>query len=74
MTRTALTGEPDPVRLGLLYAVVFVEIGIAMPFMPMWLGALGLDAGLIGLLLALPIATKVVATRPLVAWQDGFRR
>ncbi|WP_238254344.1 MFS transporter, partial [Methylorubrum podarium] len=70
MTRTAPTAEPDPVRLGLLYAVVFVEIGIAMPFMPVWLGALGLDAGLIGLLLALPIATKVVATRPLMGLID----
>ena len=70
MTRTAPTGEPDPVRLGLLYAVVFVEIGIAMPFMPVWLGALGLDAGLIGLLLALPIATKVIATRPLMGLID----
>ncbi|MCJ2028959.1 MFS transporter [Methylobacterium sp. J-043] len=70
MTRTVPTGEPDPVRLGLLYAVVFVEIGIAMPFMPVWLGALGLDAGLIGLLLALPIATKVVATRPLMGLID----
>ncbi|KQQ14682.1 MFS transporter [Methylobacterium sp. Leaf123] len=70
MTRTTPTGEPDPVRLGLLYAVVFVEIGIAMPFMPVWLGALGLDAGLIGLLLALPIATKVVATRPLMGLID----
>ncbi len=70
MTRTVPTGEPDPVRLGLLYAVVFVEIGIAMPFMPVWLGALGLDAGLIGLLLALPIATKVIATRPLMGLID----
>jgi PPP family 3-phenylpropionic acid transporter len=58
------------VRLGLLYAVVFVEIGVAMPFMPVWLGALGLDPGLIGLLLALPIATKIVATRPLTGLID----
>ncbi|WP_342150581.1 MFS transporter [Methylorubrum sp. SB2] len=62
--------EPDPLRLGLLYAVVFVEIGVAMPFMPVWLGALGLDPGLIGLLLALPIATKIVATRPLAGLID----
>ena len=62
--------EPDPLRLGLLYAVVFVEIGVAMPFMPVWLGALGLDPGLIGLLLALPIATKIVATRPLTGLID----
>ncbi len=70
MPATSPPGEPDPVRLGLLYTVVFVEIGIAMPFMPVWLGALGLDAGLIGLLLALPIATKVVATRPLTGLID----
>ncbi|KQT61518.1 MFS transporter [Methylobacterium sp. Leaf456] len=62
--------EPDPLRLGLLYAVVFVEIGVAMPFMPVWLGALGLDPGVIGLLLALPIATKIVATRPLTGLID----
>ncbi len=57
-------------RLALLYAVVFVEIGIAMPFMPLWLGALGLDPAIIGLLLALPIATRIVATAPLMALID----
>lgn len=70
MTAPSPPGEPDPFRLGLLYTCVFVEIGIAMPFMPVWLGALGLDAGLIGLLLALPIATKVIATRPLMGLID----
>ncbi|SDA13618.1 MFS transporter, PPP family, 3-phenylpropionic acid transporter [Methylobacterium sp. UNC378MF] len=59
-----------PARLSLLYAVVFTEIGIAMPFMPMWLDALGLDAGVIGLLLALPIATRIAATAPLMALLD----
>ena len=69
--------EPDAARLGLLYAVVFVEIGIAMPFMPIWLNALGLDARVIGLLLALPIAVRIVATAPLMALIDrgiGARR
>ena len=65
-----LPPAPDPARLGLLYAVVFVEIGVAMPFMPVWLGALGLEPGLIGGLLALPIATKIVATRPLTGLID----
>ena len=58
--------EPNAFRLSVLYAVVFVEIGIAMPFMPVWLNALGLEAGIIGALLALPIAVKIVATAPLV--------
>lgn len=64
-------------RLSLLYAVVFTEIGIAMPFMPVWLATLGLDAGVIGLLLALPIATRIAATAPLMALIDrglGARR
>lgn len=63
----AETGAP---RLALLYAVVFVEIGIAMPFMPVWLDALGLDPAVIGLLLALPIATRIVATAPLMSLID----
>ncbi|WP_457107950.1 MFS transporter [Methylobacterium sp. P5_C11] len=59
-----------PARLSLLYAVVFTEIGIAMPFMPLWLDALGLDAGVIGVLLALPIATRIAATAPLMGLLD----
>ncbi|WP_375464533.1 MFS transporter [uncultured Methylobacterium sp.] len=62
--------EPSRLRLSLLYAVVFVEIGIAMPFMPVWLAALKLDASVIGLLLALPIATRIVATAPLMSLID----
>ena len=65
--------EPNAARLSLIYAVVFVEIGIAMPFMPVWLNALDLDARVIGALLALPIAVKIVATAPLVGLIDrGF--
>ncbi|MCJ2033724.1 MFS transporter [Methylobacterium sp. J-068] len=62
--------EPNAVRLSVLYAVVFVEIGIAMPFMPVWLNALGLDPTVIGALLALPIAIRIVATAPLVGLID----
>lgn len=62
--------EPNAFRLSVLYAVVFVEIGIAMPFMPVWLNALGLDAAVIGALLALPIAIRIVATAPLVGLID----
>ncbi|MCJ2068372.1 MFS transporter [Methylobacterium sp. J-030] len=59
-----------PARLSLLYAVVFTEIGIAMPFMPLWLNALGLDAVVIGVLLALPIGTRIIATAPLMSLLD----
>ena len=62
--------EPDAARLTLLYTVVFVEIGIAMPFMPVWLDALRLDPAVIGGLLALPIAIRILATAPLMALID----
>lgn len=62
--------EPDAVRLALLYTVVFVEIGIAMPFMPVWLNALGLDPRVIGALVALPIAIRIFVTAPLMALID----
>lgn len=68
--RPALSPAPDAGRLTLLYTVVFVEIGIAMPFMPVWLNAIGLDARVIGVLLALPIAIRIVATAPLLSLVD----
>lgn len=69
---SSITAHPEPkaARLSVLYAVVFVEIGIAMPFMPVWLNALGLEAAVIGALLALPIAIRIVATAPLVGLID----
>lgn len=65
-----MPARSGPLRLSLLYAVVFTEIGIAMPFMPVWLDGLGLDAAVIGVLLALPIATRIVATAPLMSLID----
>ena len=41
-----------------------------MPFMPLWLNALGLDAVVIGVLLALPIGTRIIATAPLMSLLD----
>ena len=57
-------------RLGLLYAVIFAGIGIAMPFMPLWLASLSLEPGLIGALVALPIAVRILATAPLTGLID----
>ncbi|WP_018259475.1 MFS transporter [Methylobacterium sp. WSM2598] len=57
-------------RLGLLYALIFAGIGVAMPFLPLWLASLGLPPEVIGALVALPIAVKIVATAPLVALID----
>ena len=48
-------------RLAGLYAAIFVMAGIQLPFFPVWLEAKGLDAGTIGLVLAMPMVVRVFA-------------
>jgi len=48
-------------RLAAFYAALFVLMGVHLPFFPVWLKAKGLDSGLIGLVLALPMVIRVVA-------------
>jgi PPP family 3-phenylpropionic acid transporter len=54
-------------RLALFYGALFVSIGIQLPFFPLWLEAKGLDARMIGLVLAAPMVVRLfsipVATR-----------
>lgn len=59
-----MTPGPRPgftIRLTALYAAFFIVAGIYMPFFPVWLKAKGLDAGTIGLVLALPQMLRIVA-------------
>jgi len=53
-------------RLAALYAGIFVMSGIQLPFFPVWLQAKGLNAQMIGVVLAAPLAARVIAV-PLVA-------
>ncbi len=48
-------------RLAALYAAIFVMAGIQLPFFPVWLKAKGLDAQMIGLVLAIPMIVRVFA-------------
>jgi MFS transporter, PPP family, 3-phenylpropionic acid transporter len=48
-------------RLAALYAALFIVLGIYLPFFPLWLKAKGLDAGQIGIVLALPMLIRIVA-------------
>ncbi len=48
-------------RLALFYVALFVSIGIQLPFFPLWLEAKGLDAGMIGLVLATPMVVRLFA-------------
>ena len=45
----------------MFYAALFVALGVQLPFLPLWLAAKGLDAGAIGVALALPMVVRVFA-------------
>jgi PPP family 3-phenylpropionic acid transporter len=49
-------------RLAALYAAMFVVAGIALPFFPVWLKAKGLNAQMIGVVLAAPMLARILAT------------
>jgi len=59
-------------RLAALYAAMFVGVGVQLPFFPLWLKAKGLDAGMIGLVLAAPLIARMLAI-PLVSRQADRR-
>ncbi len=48
-------------RLAALYAAMFAMLGIQLPFFPVWLKAKGLDAQMIGVVLAIPMIVRVFA-------------
>lgn len=59
-------------RLAALYAGIFLFSGIQMPFFPVWLKAKGLDAGAIGVIIALPMLARLLAV-PVVS-READRR
>ena len=48
-------------RLAALYAAIFAVMGIQLPFFPLWLEAKGLDASMIGVVLAAPLVVRIFA-------------
>src|SRR5262249_3953144 len=60
-------------KLGLFYAAYFVFGGIQLPFFPLWLGARGLDAQTIGIVIAVPMVMRIIAT-PLITHGADRRR
>ena len=48
-------------RLAAFYAAMFMMSGILLPFFPVWLKAKGLDAQVIGLVLAAPLVARLFA-------------
>jgi PPP family 3-phenylpropionic acid transporter len=55
------TGERFSLRLKAFYAALFLVLGVQLPFLPVWLTAKGLDAGAIGIVLAIPAVIRIVA-------------
>jgi PPP family 3-phenylpropionic acid transporter len=46
------------VRLALFYAAIFAVTGCHLPFFPVWLRAIGIDAAWIGIIAAVPAVTR----------------
>ena len=46
------------VRLALFYAAIFALFGCQLPFLPVWLRAVGIDAAWIGVISAVPAVTR----------------
>ncbi|MBI4273561.1 MAG: MFS transporter [Rhizobiales bacterium] len=59
-------------RLCLFFAALGATIGAQLPFFPVWLAAKGLDARLIGIVLAMPLVMRIVCV-PLIA-READRR
>lgn len=57
-------------RLSLLYAATFLTFGVQIPFLPVWLGARGLDDQRIALVLAAPQFLRIVSTPSFARWAD----
>lgn len=61
------------IRLALSYAAIFGLMGAHLPFFPIWLQAIGIDAGWIGVIVAVPSATRFTVL-PLVTGFAGRQR
>jgi PPP family 3-phenylpropionic acid transporter len=55
------TGEGFALRLALFYAALFLTVGAQLPLLAVWLAAKGLDPGMIGIVLAVPMIVRVFA-------------
>ena len=61
IVRPLSSGSTFAWRLAVFYAALFVALGVQLPFLPLWLAAKGLDAGAIGIALAVPMIVRVFA-------------
>ena len=50
----------QPVRLGLVYAALFIGTGASAPYIPVWFAHRGLNGAEIGLILSAPMLARRV--------------
>jgi MFS transporter, PPP family, 3-phenylpropionic acid transporter len=59
-------------RLGFFYFALFAVLGVQMPFLPLWFAAKGLDAGSVGVVLAIPLLVRIFAIPLATRMADRF--
>ena len=59
-------------RLGLVYAALYVGSAASTPFMPVWLSERGLTGAQVGLVLSLPMLFQILTSPALALWADRF--
>ncbi|MGO4572317.1 MFS transporter [Microvirga sp. 2TAF3] len=58
------------IRLSALHAASFFSHGFYLPFFPIWLQSKALSPAIIGIVVAIPIIVRIVATAPLLSLAD----
>ena len=56
------TGVTFAWRLAGFYAALCMALGVQMPFLPVWFAAKGMDASSVGIVLAIPLLVRLIAT------------
>lgn len=69
-TVTAAAGLPAPWTISLYFAAIFLSVGVHLPYFPVYLAAVGLTPDEIGIVLAVPMAARVVTLAAMGALAD----
>jgi PPP family 3-phenylpropionic acid transporter len=67
---TASAGLPAPWTISLYFAAIFLSVGVHLPYFPVYLAAVGLTPDEIGIVLAVPMAARVVTLAAMGALAD----
>lgn len=58
------------VRVSLYYAAIFANLGVYLPFLPIWLAWRGMTPAEIGMITSAPLFARVLATPSIGLWSD----